>query len=256
MSDIESKQTVDSRLTETGKMKCLVVDDESIAMTGLVHYIGKIDYLELEASCSSAIEAGFILKKQKIDLMFLDINMPYLSGLEFLETLEEAPLTILTTAYSEYALDGFRLHVVDYLLKPIAFQRFFQATQRALDLYRSRILLQQDENMETDDIFIRQGDVFLRINRQEILYVEAMQNYLKLYMENGAFIIHQTMKSLEEMLPKDTFFRIHKSFLVNISCIDSISGGRLFIKGTELPISRHRKESLLNMVVYKKLISK
>lgn len=250
MSSIVSKQAV------SDKLKCLVVDDESIAIAGIVNYIERLDFLELEVSCSSAIEASYILKKQTIDLMFLDINMPYLSGLEFLESLDKAPLTIFTTAYSEYALDGFRLHVVDYLLKPIAFQHFFQASQKALDLFQSRILLQNNENTQTNDIFIRQGDSFRRVNWQDIMYVETMQNYLKLYLKEDMFVIHQTMKSLEEILPQEFFFRIHKSFLVNISYIDTISGGRLFIKNTELPISRHRKENLLNTVVYKKLISK
>ncbi|MDR2921091.1 MAG: LytTR family DNA-binding domain-containing protein [Tannerella sp.] len=242
--------------TRTDKLKCLVIDDESIAATGIINYIKRVDFLELEASCFSAIEASYILKKQNIDLMFLDINMPYLSGLEFLESLEKAPLTIFTTAYSEYALDGFRLHVVDYLLKPISFQRFFQATQKALELFQSRIFIQNNERSETEDIFIRQGDSFQRINLHDIVYVETMQNYLKLFMEDCTFIIHQTMRSLEEMLPKESFFRIHKSFLVNISRIDTISGGRLFIKGVELPISRNKKEDLLNLVVYKRLISK
>lgn len=250
MSSIISKQT------DSDRLKCLIVDDESIAITGIVNYIERLDFLKLEASCSSAIEASYILKKQTVDLMFLDINMPYLSGLEFLESLEKAPLTIFTTAYSEYALDGFRLHVVDYLMKPISFQRFFQATQKALDLFQSRILLRNNENAQTDDIFIRQGDSFRRVNWQDIMYVETMQNYLKLYLKDGVFVIHQTMKSLEEMLPREFFFRIHKSFLVNISYIDTISGGRLFIKDAELPISRHRKENLLNTVVYRKLISK
>jgi len=239
--------------TRTDKLKCLVVDDESIAATGIINYINRLDFLELEASCFSAIEASYILKKQSVDLMFLDINMPYLSGLEFLESLEKAPLTIFTTAYSEYALDGFRLQVIDYLLKPISFQRFFQATQKALELFQSRIIIKNNEKSETNDIFIRQGDSFQRINRQDIIYVEAMQNYLKLMMEDGTYIIHQTMQSLEAMLPTACFFRIHKSYLVNISRIDTISGGRLFINGVELPVSRHRKEDLLNMIVYKRL---
>lgn len=238
------------------RLKCLVVDDESIAIKGIINYIDKLDFLELDSSCSSAIEAADILKKKEIDLMFLDINMPYLTGLEFLETLDKAPLTIITTAYSEYALDGFRLHVVDYLLKPFSFQRFFQAAQKALDLYRSQILLQSNEDNISNEMYIRQGDSFQKIKWEDILYVEAMQNYLKLHLKDKMFIIHQTMISLEEMLPKDSFFRIHKSYLVNNSHIDTVSGNRLFIKGKELPISKHRREDFFNLVIYKKLISK
>ncbi|MBF0575145.1 LytR/AlgR family response regulator transcription factor [Dysgonomonas sp. GY617] len=250
MADIISKHT-DGRA-----LKCLIVDDEPIAIEGIVNYINRMDFLEVEDSCSSAIEAAEILKKKEIDLMFLDINMPYLSGLEFLESLEKAPMTILTTAYSEYALEGFRLHVVDYLLKPITFQRFFQAASKAQKLFQSQILLQNNGEDAKSNMYIRQGDSFDRIAWQDILYVEGMQNYLKLHFKDKTLVIHQTMTSLEEILPKDTFFRIHRSFLLNISYIDSISGGRIFVNGKELPISKQRKEELLNTVVYKNLLSK
>ncbi|CCZ80389.1 LytR/AlgR family response regulator transcription factor [Odoribacter laneus] len=237
-------------------LKCLIVDDELIATKIIANYAGKLDFLQVEAVCSSSVEAAGMLQNKEIDLMFLDINMPQLSGIEFLESLDKAPLTILTTAYSEYALEGFRLHVIDYLLKPFSFQRFFQAVQKANDLFRSRLLLQKNEEEKTTDIYIRQGDAFLRINWDEILFVEAMQNYLKLHLGGKVFVIRQTMASLEEMLPKDAFFRIHKSFLVNIARIDAVSGGRLFISGIELPISKLRKEELMNTVVFKKLVSK
>ncbi|MFR2070721.1 MAG: LytR/AlgR family response regulator transcription factor [Bacteroides nordii] len=238
------------------KMKCLVVDDESIAIKGIVNYIGKLDFLEVTDSCSSALEAADILKTKEVDLIFLDINMPHLSGLEFLESLEKPPLTIITTAYSEYALDGFRLHVVDYLMKPIAFQRFFQAVSKAQSMFLSQLVLQNEHEEAKSNMYVRQGDAFQRIAWRDILYAEGMQNYVKLYFKDKVLTIHQTMVSLEEILPKESFFRIHRSFLVNISCIDLISGGRLFINGKELPISKQRREELLNTVVYKNLISK
>lgn len=238
------------------KLKCLIVDDESIAIKGIINYIEKLDFLEVADSCSSALEAADVLKAKEIDLMFLDINMPHLSGLEFLESLEKPPLTIITTAYSEYALDGFRLHVVDYLMKPIAFQRFFQAASKAQEMFRSHLILSNGHEEAKSGMYVRQGEAFQRIAWEDILYVEGMQNYLRLYFKNKVLTIHQTMTSLEEMLPKDSFFRIHRSFLVNISCIESISGSRLFINGKELPISKQRREELLNTVVYKNLISK
>jgi len=250
MTEILSKKAAAYR------MKCLVVDDESIAIKGIVNYIEKLDFLEVTGYCSSALEASDILKKKEVDLMFLDINMPHLSGLEFLESLENPPLTIITTAYSEYAVDGFRLHVVDYLMKPIAFQRFFQAVSKAQDMFRSHLILQNEYEEAKSSMYVRQGDAFQRIAWEDILYVEGMQNYLKLYFKDKALTIHQTMVSLEEVLPKDAFFRIHRSFLVNISYIDSICGSRLFINGKELPISKQRREELLNTVVYKNLISK
>jgi len=236
-------------------IKCLVVDDEAFAIEGITDYINKLNFLSVAATCSSAIEAKEILRDKEIDLMFLDINMPDLTGLEFLESLETAPLTIFTTAYSEYALDGFRLNVVDYLLKPIAFQRFFQAAEKARDLFYSHTSSNKNDSLSSE-MYIRQGDSFIKIVWEDILYVESMQNYLKLHFEDKYFIIHQTMSSLEELLPKDSFFRIHKSYLVNISHIDLVSGGRIFVKGKELPLSKHKKNDLLNDVILKKLISK
>lgn len=234
-------------------LKCLVVDDESIAREGIIEYINKLDFLSVAGVCSSALEAAEYLKKHKIDLMFLDIQMPHLSGLEFLESLQNPPLTIFTTAYSEYALDGFRLQVVDYLLKPIAFKRFFQASMKALEIVKLR---NQSDDLENSNMFVRQGDSFVRIVWSDILYIESMQNYVKLHFKDRMLTIYQTMISLEEMLPKDAFFRIHKSYLVNILHIDLITGNKLLIDGNELPISRQRKDELLNTVVYKNLISK
>ncbi|WP_298740632.1 LytTR family DNA-binding domain-containing protein [uncultured Chitinophaga sp.] len=250
MGDVLLKQTSSLRL------KCLVVDDEPVAIKGVVNFIKQLDFLEVADTCTSAIKATEILKAKDIDLMFLDINMPMLSGLEFLQSLEKSPLTILTTAYSEHALEGFRLNVVDYLMKPLEFQRFFQAANKALGIYQSRLVLQNTKEGADADMYIRQGDSFQRINWQDILFVEGMQNYLKLHFKEKTFIIHQTMSSLEEMLPKDSFFRIHQSYLINTHKIDAISGGRVFINGKQLPLSRHRKEALLKAVVYIKLISK
>jgi len=250
MGEIVSKQT-SSRL-----LRCLIVDDEPIAIKGVVNFINQLDFLEVADTCTSAMKATEILKAKDIDLMFLDINMPMLSGLEFLQSLDKSPLTILTTAYSEHALEGFRLNVVDYLMKPLEFQRFFQAANKALSIFQSRLILQNSKEGADSDMYIRQGDTFQRIIWQDILFVEGMQNYLKLHFKEKTLIIHQTMISLEEMLPKDAFFRIHQSYLINTHKIDAISGGRVFIDGKQLPISRHRKEALLKAVVYIKLISK
>lgn len=241
---------------ESRPLRCLVVDDESVASQGIVYYTEKIDFLEVITTCSSALEAAEVLKAEDVDLMFLDINMPHLSGLEFLESLDRAPLTILTTAYGEYALDGYRFSVVDYLLKPIAFNRFFQACTKAQEIFRSRIVAQRAERETASDMYVRQNDTFVRIVWEDILYVEGMQNYLKLYFREKVLVIHQTMTSLEEMLPKEFFFKIHRSFLVNVAHVDSITGGRLSVGGKDLPIAQKRKDELLKTVVYKNLISK
>jgi DNA-binding LytR/AlgR family response regulator len=191
MAEMLSKQKISQPL------KCLIVDDEPIAIKGVVNFINQLDFLEVADTCTSAMKAIEILKVKDIDLMFLDINMPMLSGLEFLESLEKSPLTILTTAYSAHALEGFRLNVVDYLMKPLEFQRFFQAANKALDLFQSRITLENNREGAKSDMYIRQGDAFQRIIWEEILFVEGMQNYLKLHFKDKTFVIHQTMISLE-----------------------------------------------------------
>ena len=168
--------------------------------------------------------------------------------------MREFPLVIFTTAYSEYALEGYRLNVVDYLLKPYTFDRFFQAVTKAREIYTSKLSIER--NNGTSGMFVRQGNTFRRIEPEQILYAEGMQNYIKLYLVNEMIVIHQTMISLEGMLPPDKFFRIHRSYLVNTGHISSISGNRLFINNTELPISAQRMEGFLNNVVYKNLLSK
>lgn len=238
------------------KMKCLIVDDEPLARFHLKELADQIDFLSVEDTCATALEADAKVKENEIDLLFLDINMPYLSGLEFLEQLENPPLCILTTAYSEYALEGFRLQVADYLLKPIAFNRFYQAVNKAQQQFIINEKLRKNTPLDDPFLYVRQSDTFVKVSWVDILFIESMQNYTKLHFKDKSLIIHQTMKAIEESLPSEYFFRIHKSFLINITHIDMISGGRLFINKTELPISRTRKEELLNQVVYKKLISK
>ena len=236
-------------------LRCLIVDDEALAIKGIALYIDKLGFLQISGTCSSAIEAVTMLKEKEIDLLFLDVNMPHLSGLEFLEALEHPPMTILTTAYSEYALEGYRLNVVDYLLKPVAFHRFFQAASKARELYRSRCMLQYGERQTDADAFVRQGDSFRRIRLEDILYIEGMQNYLKLHFEDKTIIIHQTMASLQTILPDHSFFRFHRSFLVNLAHVEKMSGNRLFIHGKELPVALSRKEEFVRMI-HTKLLSK
>ncbi len=238
------------------KMKCLIIDDEPLARFHLKEMADQIDFLEVVDTCSTALEANTKLQEQSVDLLFLDINMPYLSGLEFLEQLENPPMCILTTAYSEYALEGYRLQIVDYLLKPIAFSRFYQAVNKAQQQFTVTGKLKKNSPLEDPFLYVRQGDTFIKISWIDILYIESMQNYTKLHFKDKSIVVYQTMKAMEESLSAEYFFRIHKSFLVNITHIEMISGGRLHINKIELPISRNRKEELLNQVVYKKLISK
>ncbi|MDH6251691.1 DNA-binding LytR/AlgR family response regulator [Chryseobacterium sp. H1D6B] len=238
------------------KMKCLIIDDEPLARFHLKEMAEQIDFLEVIDTCATALEANSKVQDYQIDLLFLDINMPYLTGLEFLEQLENPPLCILTTAYSEYALEGYRLQVADYLLKPIAFNRFYQAVNKAQQQFIMSEKIKKHTTLDDPFLYVRQSDSFIKVSWVDILYIESMQNYTKLHFKDKSLVIHQTMKAVEESLSAEHFFRIHKSFLINITHIEMISGGRLYINKTELPISRTRKEELLNQVVYKKLISK
>ena len=182
--------------------------------------------------------------------------MPHLSGLDFLETIKGPPLTILTTAYSEYAIEGYQLNVVDYLLKPIGFQRFFQAASKAREVFKSQLLVENKEEAIEPNLYVRQGDSFNRIVWKDILYIEGMQNYVRLHFNNKSLIVHQTMTSLEQMLPDNAFLRIHRSYIVNVNCIDSVAGNRVFINEKELPISTAKRDEFYNKVVYNNLISK
>lgn len=246
-----------SHQTENIPLKCLVVDDEPMAREGMADLISKVEFLNLTGTCASAMEAKEFIDRNQVDLLFLDINMPYLSGLEFLESLDNAPLTVLTTAYPQYAMDGYRFQVVDYLLKPIGFKRFYQAAINAQQTYRLHELAQKEGKSKKQSVlYVKQGDAYQRIVWEDILYIEGMQNYVKIHFQGETKIILQTITSLEGMLSKDDFFRVHKSYLVNINHIDSIEGGRIYIGKHELPISRHRKNDLLNTVVFKSLLNK
>ncbi|MCS4165382.1 MULTISPECIES: LytTR family DNA-binding domain-containing protein [Sphingobacterium] len=238
------------------KMKCIIVDDEPMLRQHIAEMTEQIDFLDLVETFPSALAATSRLQQGDIDLIFLDINMPYLNGIDFLDSLENPPLCIFITAYSEYALEGFRLQAVDYLLKPIIFQRFYQASTKAYQLFVQRNKPLQESSPNDNMLFVRQGDAFVKISWTDILYAESMQNYTKLHFKERTITIHQTMLALEEALPGNHFFRIHKSYLVNVNHIDIITGGRVYIQEKELPISRTKREELLQNVVFKKLLSR
>jgi len=238
------------------KMKCIIVDDEPMLRQHIAEMTEQIDFLDLVETFPSALAATSRLQQGDIDLIFLDVNMPYLNGIDFLDSLENPPLCIFITAYSEYALEGFRLQAVDYLLKPIIFQRFYQASTKAYQLFLQRNKPLQESSPNDNMLFVRQGDAFVKISWTDILYAESMQNYTKLHYKERTITIHQTMLALEEALPGNHFFRIHKSYLVNVNHIDIITGGRVYIQDQELPISRTKREELLQNIVFKKLLSR
>lgn len=236
------------------KLKCLIVDDEPIARRGLEEYVSEISFLELAHSCESAQKAADFLKTETIDLILLDIQMPKVSGIEFLRALEKPPLVVFTTAYSEYALEGYLLDVIDYLLKPISFDRFLKAVQKAHDYYLLKE--QAKENSPSDYFFIKVNHLFEKVNYHEVLYLEAMQNYCIVHTATRKLIIYHTLSGLEKQLPATQFLKVHKSFIVAIEKISALDGNELKIGPTTIPISRSLKDEVLKKVMGNKLFKR
>ena len=221
-------------------IRCLAIDDEPLALQQLVAYIGKVPYLELAAQCQSALEARKYLEQNVVDAIFCDINMPDLNGMDFVKSLQAPPLVVFTTAYSEYAVEGFKVNAVDYLLKPFGLQDF----QRAASRIKER-LEGPSANSQADTIFVKTDYRIVKVTIADIRYIEGMSEYLKIYIENEPkpIITLLSMKKMEEKLP-DTFMRIHRSYIVNLTKIQEVNKNRVIIDAdTYLPIGDLYKEA-------------
>lgn len=238
------------------KMNCMVVDDEPVARKGLVEYISEIEFLELVAQCESPVKAASILNAQSVDLMFLDIQMPRLSGIDFLKTLQHPPLTILTTAFSEYALEGYTLDVVDYLVKPITFERFLKATQKAHELFSLKRTTGRSRAAEQDHFFVKCDSKIEKLFYHEVLYIEALQNYAIIHTHDRKLITYLTMTSLENQLPGEQFLKVHKSYIVSVAAVKAIEGNELLIRDTRIPISRTLKDHVVQQILGNKLFKR
>lgn len=229
------------------KLNCLIVDDEPLARKGLEEYVREVAFLQLAGSCENAIKAAAQLNEGNIDLMLLDIQMPKLSGIEFLKTLKNPPLVIFTTAYSQYALESYSLDVIDYLVKPIPFDRFLKAVQKAFDFHSLRLKAGTES---TDNFFFIKCDhKFEKVNYTDVLYVEAMQNYCIIYTPERKLITYITMTGLEEQLPANRFLKVHKSFIVSLEKIKSLDGNEIVIGNSRIPISRGIKDEVVNKIM-------
>jgi DNA-binding LytR/AlgR family response regulator len=233
-------------------IKCMITDDEPFARKGLQGYVDKIDFLELKGVCENAIELNSLLKKEPVDLLFLDIEMPYLTGIEFLKQLPAPPRVIFTTAYEKYALQGFELEVLDYLLKPISFDRFLRAANKAFDYFR----LQQAPAMGDDYIFVKADSKLEKIAFADMLFAEALENYVAIYTREKKIITHLTLKMLQEKLPAAAFIQPHKSYLVAIDKIASLEGNMLHIAQYTVPISKYQKDEVMEKIVNSKLLKR
>ncbi len=201
-------------------LKCVAIDDEPLARECIANYVREIDFLQLTGTGSNPLELTRLLDEQKIDLIFLDIQMPVINGIEFLKMTPNPPMVIITTAYPSYALDGFQLDVLDYLVKPITFNRFFKAVSKAKDYYhllKKSVTADLSKNNSTEDYFFIKCDYkYERIYFNDILYVEAMQNYVTIYTTKGKYITLLYLKNVEQNLYKNSFIRVHKSYIVSI----------------------------------------
>lgn len=229
-------------------MNVILVDDEPLAQEIVETHISKFPNLKLLAKCNNAVEALQALKEHEVDLMFLDIQMPQISGIDFLKTLPSPPKVILTTAFSEYALDGYDLNVVDYLLKPISFDRFAKAVNKAVSQDMPQPEPSPSSKEGADYIFVKADKKLIKIHFNDIFYIEGLKDYVILHTPTGRVVTLQTMKSLEIKLPQALFMRIHRSYIVNLSNITVIEGNTVQINKKIIPIGKNYKEKLLDMV--------
>lgn len=238
-------------------IKCLVIDDEQHAIDILIHYIRQTSYLELVSSTTKPVEALQIVATQQIDLVFLDIQMPDLSGIDFIKAIDGKAKVILTTAYSEFAVEGFDLAVVDYLLKPVRFPRFLNAVQKAVKMIAEKPV-DADKKNEDDYIFVKTGSKgnLLKINLADIEYIEGMKNYVAICCEGRKTLVYTNLKDLVERLPPNDFIRIHKSFIIPIARVTGIEGNRILLKNvpTEILIGENYKADLME-IIKNKMIS-
>lgn len=223
-------------------IKCIIVDDEPPAQRVLEKYISEIPFLKLEAKCKNVFEASDLLHKKEIDLLFLDINMPKMSGMDFLRTLKDPPFVIITSAYSEYALVGFELNVTDYLQKPFSFPRFLQAVNKVSMLLQSstdHTSSSSNNSSQTvcnDFIFVREDKKNYRVNIMDILFLESVGDYVKVHTQCRTYLVYQTLSNFMNLLDPNIFMRVHKSFIIPFSRIDSIEGNTIKIGGQIIPV--------------------
>ena len=230
------------------KISCIVIDDEPLARKGIIEYINDVDFLEFHAAFEDPVKAMTELESGKVQLIFLDIQMPKITGVEFFRSLKNAPPVVFTTAYPQYALEGFELNALDYLVKPISFERFFKAAVKARAYYELR---QENRKLDAgqDFFFIKADNKLVKLRFDEILYVEALQNYVAVHTSTKKYITYLTFKSIEEYLPPGLFIKTHKSFIIAASNIDSIEGNEITIAGHKIPISRNSRDEVMEKLL-------
>jgi DNA-binding LytR/AlgR family response regulator len=234
------------------KLNCLIIDDEPVARNGMEEYVKEVEFLNLLGKCENPVKATSYLNESSVDLLLLDIHMPKISGIDFLKTLKNPPMVIFTTAYSEYALQGYSLDVIDYLMKPVSFDRFLKAVQKARDFHA---LKHQQKPASDEYFFIKCDSKFERINFNEVLFVESLQNYVVINTAEKKYITYLTLSAVEEQLPSSQFMKVHKSFLIALNKVKAIEGNEILIQnGSRVPISRNLKDEVMNRILGNNLL--
>ncbi len=240
-------------------MTCVIVDDEPLARQGMELNIANVSTLQLLGSFSNALAASDFLRKEKIDLMFLDINMPELSGLDFLKSLRDAPMVIFTTAYPQYALESYELEAIDYLVKPIRIERFLKAVNKAENYLK---LLQQDgnhsqvEKIEDDYVFIKADRKYFKIYFKDILYIEGLKDYVVIYTSDNKIITSMNVKTIAAQLPAAIFARVSKSYIVNTLHISSFDNELIYINNHEIPLGQSFKDDFIKQHIDGKIVKR
>ena len=238
------------------KLKCLIIDDEPIARKLLQEYIEETDFLELVGSAVNPLKATGLINSLKADLIFLDINMPKMSGMEFLRSVPNLPMVIMTTAYGQYALDGFELAVVDYLVKPFSLERFLKATQKALEIKTLKESRPLPGQTDPKYFYVKCDGKIEKVMYDELIYIEAMANYIILHTITGKLIVYLTIKGVLEKLPADQFMQVHKSYIVNEKMINTIEGNILHIGNHKITMGLSFAEEVMARVLKDRFIKR
>ena len=229
-------------------IKCVIVEDEVLAQNVLQSHLQKLDRFELIAICNNALEAGEVLNNHDVDLMFLDVQLPGMTGLNFLRTLASPPLVVITTAYSEYAVESYEFNIIDYLLKPISFERFCRAVNKIVDGKLFTPGIKENDNSSADHIFVKSNSKFIKVNFSGILYIEGMRDYLKIHTREYSLVTLQTMNDMEKILSGKQFIRVHKSYIIAIAHIKSIYGNSIEMENVTIPVGINYKDKVMQLV--------
>ena len=239
-------------------INCILIDDEPLSRKGLKEYIADIDFLRLLGEFDNPLAATGLLGSGEVQLLFLDIQMPKITGLDFLKTLKDPPPVIFTTAYPQYALEGFEVNALDYLVKPISFDRFLKAALKAKEFYevRQKNKTEAGAGAEAAYFFIKADNKLIKLVYDDILFAEALQNYVVIHTKDRKYITYLTFKSVEEYLPAEKFLKTHKSYIVATEKIDSIEGNNIRIGNHDVPISRNLKEEVMEILLKGKFLKR